>query len=332
MVNITYGAITSGTTVDDAVIATSGTDMIVAQDDGTLAPFDAGDIGFLLLCGALVWIMIPGLGYLYSGLVRRKNALNLLFLTFGSLLVSQFAWWFWAYSLSFSDVDMPFFGNLRNFCFMGVLGRAVPETNLKQPEIVFAIYEGLFASLVPAIILGAACERARSGPLLIWVFVWTTITYTGIARPIWSAHGWAAKWGVLDYAGGGPIEINSGMSGLAMSYFLGMRRGYGTERTLYRPSNVGNVVLGTVMLWFGWLGFNVSPSRIDAIQPALTPCLLVRLLLQGGSTFAANLKAGMAIMNTNIAASVGGIVWVLMDWRLERKFSVVGACTGAIAG
>jgi Amt family ammonium transporter len=109
-------------------------------------------------------------------------------------------------------------------------------------------------------------------------------------------------------AGGIPVEIASGIGGLAYSYFIGKRRGYGTERILYKPHNVGHVILGTVLLWVGWLGFNA------------------------GSTFAANLKAAMAAFNTNLAGSVGGIVWMILDFRLERKWSVVGFCTGAIAG
>lgn len=308
MVNITYGLITSGTTVDDAIINLSGTDMIVEQDDMSLAPYDAGDIAWILTCTALVWLMIPGLGYLYSGLVRRKNALSLLFLTVVSLAITSFQWWFWGYSLVFSETGGSFFGNLRNFCFMKVMGRAIPEANNKLPELVFATYEMMFACLVPAIVLGAACERSRVLPAMVWVFCWTTLVYDPLAHWIWSSNGWAYKWGVLDYAGGVPVEIASGIGGLAYSYFIGKRRGYGTERILYKPHNVGHVILGTILLWVGWIGFN------------------------GGSTFAANLKAALATFNTNLAGSVGGLVWMFMDFRLERKWSVVGFCTGAIAG
>lgn len=308
MVNITYGLISSGTTVEDAVINKLGTDMIVAQSDGTLASFDSGDIAWVLTCSALVWLMIPGLGYLYSGLVRRKNALSLLFLTMTALAIVSFQWWFWGYSLVFSETGGSFLGNLHNFCFMNVLGRPVPEANNKIPEIVFATYEMLFACLVPAIVLGAACERSRVVPAMIFVFVWTTLCYDPLAHWIWSSNGWAYKWGVLDYAGGVPVEIASGTAGLAYSYFIGKRRGYGTERILYKPHNVGHVILGTVLLWVGWLGFNA------------------------GSTFSANLKAAMAAFGTNLAGSVGGLVWMILDYRLERKWSMVGFCTGAITG
>lgn len=166
----------------------------------------------------------------------------------------------------------------------------------------------MFACLVPAIMLGAACDRARLWPFFVLTFFWTTFVYDPIAMWIWNPNGWAVKWNILDYAGGGPVEISSGISGTVISIYLGKRYGYGTEKLLFRPHNVSQVVLGTVLLWVGWLGFN------------------------GGSTFAANLRAAMAIAATNLAGSVAGITWMVMDYRLERKWSVVGFCTGAIAG
>lgn len=191
---------------------------------------------------------------------------------------------------------------------MGVLEEPAGGASNRLPEIIYAGYEMMFAALVPAIAIGAACERARVWPFLIFTFVWATLVYNPIAHWIWAPQGWAFKWGVLDYAGGGPVEICSGITGLVISYYLGKRRGYGTERLLFKPHNVSHIVLGTAFLWFGWLGFN------------------------GGSCFTASLRAGMSIMTTNTAASVAGITWMLLDYRLERKWSVVGFCTGAIAG
>lgn len=159
-----------------------------------------------------------------------------------------------------------------------------------------------------AIAIGAACERARVWPFILFTFIWTTLVYDVIAHWIWAPQGWAYTWGVLDYAGGGPVEVCSGITGLVISYYLGKRRGYGTERLLFKPHNVSHIVLGTAFLWFGWLGFN------------------------GGSCFTASLRAGMSIATTNTAASVAALTWMLLDYRLERKWSVVGFCTGAIAG
>ena len=166
----------------------------------------------------------------------------------------------------------------------------------------------MFAALVPAVAIGAAAERGRVGPACLFMFVWATLVYCPVARTVWSPSGYAFQNGVLDYAGGGPVEIVSGVTGLVYSIYLGKRRGFGTERLAFKPHNVAHVFLGTVLLWVGWLGFN------------------------GGSTFAANLKAALAIVNTNLAGSAAAITWMLMDYRLERKWSAVGFCTGAIVG
>ncbi|WWD17344.1 hypothetical protein CI109_101785 [Kwoniella shandongensis] len=302
MVNVTYGSLrtaSDGTYTFEPL----GTDIIATIGDET-SGFDPGDIAWVLTSAALIVFMLPGLGYLYSGLARRKNALSMLFLSLVSLAIVSFQWFFIGYSLVFSESGGSFLGDGRNVGFRRVLERAVPETNGKLPEIVFATYQLMFACLVPAVLLGAAAERSRILPAMMFIFAWTTLVYDPLAHWIWSVNGWAYKWD----AGGVPVEIASGTAGLAYSYFIGKRRGYGTERILFKPSNVGNVVLGTVFLWVGWLGFN------------------------GGSCFAASLKAAMAVFVTNLAGSVGGITWLIMDFRLERKWSMVGFCTGAIAG
>ena len=139
------------------------------------------------------------------------------------------------------------------------------------------------------------------------MFVWLTIVYCPIACWTWNAEGWSYILGTLDYAGGTPVHISSGSAALAIALYLGKRRGYGTERLAYKPHNTFFVVLGTAFLWFGWFGFN------------------------GGSGLSSNLRGVMAVVVTQMSASTGGIVWMLMDWRLERKFSAVGFCSGAIA-
>jgi len=166
----------------------------------------------------------------------------------------------------------------------------------------------MFAIITPMIAIGAVAERSRLGPLLVFVFVWSTIVYDPMANWIWNANGWSFKLGGLDFAGGTPVHISSGTAALAISIYLGKRRGYGTDRLAYKPNNTSYVVLGTVLLWFGWFGFN------------------------GGSALAANLRAAQACMVTNLAASVAGLTWMFWDWRLERKWSAVGFCSGAISG
>ena len=157
--------------------------------------------------------------------------------------------------------------------------------------------------------LGAAVDRARMGPCLVFMFVWATIIYNPIACWTWNASGWVYKMGGLDFAGGTPVHISSGAAALAYSLMLGKRRGYSDVGGLpYRPHNVTHIVLGTVFLWVGWFGFN------------------------GGSALAANLRAVSACFSTNLSASVGGFTWVFLDYRLDKKWSTVGFCSGAVAG
>ena len=156
--------------------------------------------------------------------------------------------------------------------------------------------------------VGAIAERGRLGPMMVFIFVWSTLVYDPIANWTWNANGWSFKLGGLDFAGGTPVHISSGTAALALSIYLGKRRGYGTERLAYKPHNSSYVVLGTVLLWFGWFGFN------------------------GGSALSANMRAANACIITNLAAAVSGLTWMLWDYRLERKWSVVGFCSGGIVG
>lgn len=269
--------------------------------------FNEGDIAWTLASTALVWIMIPGVGFFYSGLLRRKNALNMIYLSMMTVAMVSFQWFFWGYSLAFSDTASPYIGNLKYFALRNVLDQ--PSIgSARVPAIVFCVFQLMFAAITPMIAIGAVAERSRLGPLLAFVFAWSTLVYDPIACWTWNATGWSFVLGGLDFAGGTPVHISSGTAALAISLYLGKRRGYGTERLAYKPHNTTYVILGTVFLWFGWFGFN------------------------GGSALSANLRATQACIVTNLAASVGGLTWMLWDYRLERKWSVVGFCSGAIAG
>ena len=160
----------------------------------------------------------------------------------------------------------------------------------------------------PILAIGAIAERGRLGPILVFTFLWSTIVYNPLACMTWNSNGWSFAHGGLDFAGGTPVHISSGTAALAISLYLGKRTGYGTERLAYKPHNTTYVILGTVFLWFGWFGFN------------------------GGSALSANVRAASACVVTNLAASVGGITWMLWDYRLERKWSAVGFCSGAVSG
>ncbi|EJT99584.1 ammonium transporter [Dacryopinax primogenitus] len=269
--------------------------------------YNAGDISYIILCTALVFFMVPGLAFLYSGLARRKSALSLVLACAFSNAVGIFVWYFWGYSLAFSPTaSNGYIGNLYNFALQSALSDPSPNSPF-LPTLLYAFYESGFACVTLSILMGALAERGRVLPgALAFSALWLTLVYCPLAYWAWGTNGWAFRWGVLDYAGGGPVEIGSGVGGLAYSWVLGRR----TERELvnFRPHNVGNVALGTFVLWLGWLGFN------------------------GGSAFGANLRAVLACANSNLCAAMGGIAWCLLDWRVERKYTMVGFCSGTIAG
>ncbi|PPQ68731.1 hypothetical protein CVT24_007558 [Panaeolus cyanescens] len=292
MVNVTYDA--------------SGS-LIAYTPDGEEVVYNLGDMAFIVTCMALVWLMVPGVGFFYSGLLRRKNALSMIYTSLASIAVVSFQWFFWGYSLAFSDGANAFIGDLKYFALKGVLDQPSIGSS-RIPALLFCIYQCMFAIITAALAVGAIAERGRLGPILVFIFVWTTIVYDPIACWTWNGAGWSFVLGGLDFAGGTPVHISSGTAALAISVYLGKRRGYGTERLAYKPHNTTYVVLGTVFLWFGWFGFN------------------------GGSALSANLRAIQACIVTNLAAAVGGITWMLWDYRIEKKWSAVGFCSGAISG
>ncbi|KAF1816268.1 ammonium transporter [Eremomyces bilateralis CBS 781.70] len=268
--------------------------------------FNAGDTGYIIIATGLVLIMVPGLAFLYSGLARRKSALSMLWAVMMSSSVICFQWYFWGYSLALSPTATNgFIGNLDKFGLRRTLGAPSPGSPL-VPELLYSIYQCMFCSVTAAIIAGSIAERGRVIPMMVFLWVWATIVYCPLANWAWGAGGWAFNWGVMDYAGGGPVEIGSGLTALAYSMVLGRRQ----EKMMlnFRPHNVSLITLGTVLLWFGWLGFN------------------------GGSAFGANLRAVMACWNTNLTAGFAAITWVLLDFRLAKKWSMVGWCSGTISG
>lgn len=282
---------------------------VYTSDAGETTTYNNGDISFVIVSTALVLIMSFGIGLFYAGLLRRKNSLSMLWMSSAVFSVTCLTWWFWGYSLAFSEnVKGNFIGDLSNFAFMNV--DAQPSVGgVAVPALVYGVYQMTFAAITPVIACGAFADRARLGPILIFTFFWSTIVYSPIACWTWNVgRGWSNNLGGLDFAGGTPVHISSGTAALAISIFLGKRKGYGTDQLAYRPSNVILVVLGTVFLLFGWVGFN------------------------GGSALGANLRAMQATFVTIIAAVAGGLTWMVLDYRLERKWSTVGLCSGIISG
>jgi ammonium transporter, Amt family len=225
-----------------------------------------------------------------SGLVRRKNALSLIWACFFANSVATATWYLWGYSLAFSSTATNgFIGNLDFIVHHGVLG--APSTGSPLiPSLAYSFFQLEACCVTVAIIIGAVAERGRLMPAMVFIFVWVTLVYAPVAYWAWNPNGWAFKFGVLDFAGGGPVEIGSGVGGLAYSWILGRRAE--RETANFRSYSPVLISLGTFILWFGWIGFNA------------------------GSAFGANLRAVYAALNTCISAAVAGIVWVLVSFDI----------------
>lgn len=264
------------------------------------------DVAFMALGGILVFIMVPAVGLFYAGLARKKHSLSLVWASLACGCMIFFQWFFWGYSFVFGGGAGSFWGTLQNFGMMKVLAA---ETGAALPDIVFMFYQGMFAAVTGVLMMGGAHERARLGPLLVFIFVWISLVYCPCAEWTWNPSGWLYTLGALDFAGGGPVHQASGCGALAYALILGRRRDPVTKKVpSYKPGSVLLVFLGTVLLWFGWFGFN------------------------GMSAGAANLRAIYAMCNTNIAAASGGLVYMTIEFIKKRRWSTVGLCTGCIAG
>ena len=254
---------------------------------------------------SMIWIMVPGLAFLYSGLARRKSALSMIWICFMSLFVGIFQWYFWGYSLAFSPTaSNKFIGDLHFFGFKNLLGRLTDD--LDYPQISFALFQMQFLLVTLAILAGGCiAERGRFLPCMVFLFCWATIVYCPVVFWIWNG-GWAADYGVLDYAGGGPVEILSGASAFVYLAFLGRRNE--TLMINYRPHNISTIFMGTSLLYMGWLFFN------------------------GFSCGNSSVKVAYSMMNTHICGAFGALSWCLVDFRLEKKYLMVALCSGCISG
>lgn len=246
--------------------------------------YESGDIAWMLTSTALVLLMVPGVGFFYSGLARRKSALSLIWLSIMATAVVGFQWFFWGYSLTYAHNSGRFIGTLDNFAFIDVLAR--PSVGSPRiPDLMFAVYQGMFAAITyvefplrlalsffmlifiarVALAVGAVAERGRMLPCVIFMFIWSTLVYDPIACWTWNPSGWIFRMNGLDFAGGTPVHITSGSAALAYSYILGKRTGHGTHLLNYRPHNITHIVVGTVFLWVGWFG--VSTEHWSLSQP-----------------------------------------------------------------
>lgn len=261
---------------------------------------------FLIMCAAFVFLMTPGLALFYSGLERRKNALNTLMSCFFICGVGSVLWVLVGYSLSFGTDHGGVIGSLSNVLFNGVSSEPNELYSNTVPESLFAIFQMMFAIITPALICGAIAGRMRFSALFIFITIWTLIVYYPLAHMVWGDGGFIRELGAVDFAGGNVVHISSGISGLVACIMLGKRREYGVVS--YRPHNIPFVILGAGLLWFGWFGFN------------------------GGSALAADGLAVHAILTTNTSAAMALLSWMLLEKVLHGKPTVLGAATGAVVG
>ena len=264
----------------------------------------AASIVWVMISTALVMVMLPGLSLFYSGLVRGKNALATAMHSFGCLAIVLVVWVLWGYSLAFGPTVGGVIGNLDHVALGGV--SMDPRTGQEIPELLFMLFQGMFAAITPALLAGALAERVKFRAFGAFVVLWVTFVYCPIAHWIWG-NGWIASQGALDFAGGFAVHMASGVAALAAAQVLG-RRMVKDGETALQPHNLMIVLLGAGLLWFGWFGFN------------------------GGSALAADTVAVQAVINTNLAAAAGALAWLLISWQRTHKPSVLGAASGAIAG
>lgn len=276
--------------------------------------FDAGTTGFMLICTAFVLLMTPGLAFFYGGLSRRKNVVNTMMMTFGVLGIVGVVWviagWSFAYG---GDGSIPFFGGVDQLGLAGLVSTMLEEapaalSHDTYPVIVDVAFQLAFAMITTAIITGSLAGRMKFGAVCAFVTVWVLIVYAPLAHMVWGGDGSLIgdMIGALDFAGGDVVHISSGLTGLVLCLFLGKRKGFGMMS--YRAHNVPFVALGAALLWFGWFGFN------------------------GGSAFAADGVAALAILNTVVASAAALLSWVVIERVKVGKPTLVGAATGLVAG
>ncbi|HYU23825.1 MAG TPA: ammonium transporter [Thermoanaerobaculia bacterium] len=261
---------------------------------------NGSDTAWLLTSTALVLMMTPALGFFYGGMVRAKNALNTLMMSFSALGFVGLAWAFFGYSVAFGHASRWCGGG--EFVFLRGVGLGAQGT---IPHILFFAYQGTFAIITAALISGAIVERMRFGPYIAFIALWSLLVYAPIAHWVWGG-GWIGKLGALDFAGGTVVHINAAAAALVCALVVGSRKDY--ARTAILPQNVPFTLLGAGLLWLGWFGFNA------------------------GSALAANKIAALAFANTMLAPTATLVVWTLLDLVRTKKATAIGAATGIVVG
>jgi len=283
-----------------AVSSIAGT--AFAQEE-EVAAISAGDTAWMLTSTALVLLMtLPGLALFYGGLVRSKNVLSILMQCLISAGLMGVLWVVAGYSLAFTEGN-AFIGSLEHFMLAGITPDSVSGT---IPTYVFVMFQGMFAIITPALMLGAFAERMRFGPYMAFITIWLFVVYVPLAHMVWGGGWIGGTLGAKDFAGGLVVHMSSGFSALVAAMFLGPRKGYGREPM--PPHSLPLTVIGAALLWVGWFGFNA------------------------GSELAADGVAGLAFLTTNTATAAAVLGWVAIEWLHRGNPTVLGGATGAVAG
>lgn len=289
----------------------------------TYPEINNGDNAFMMAMGALVFLMTPGLGFFYGGLMGSSNVLNTINMNIGCGCLVIIHWLIFGYSFAFGS-GSPGYGSFEKIGLMGVSNLPNVATAPTITEYTFVIYEMTFAMITPALMSGAISGRLKFRSWIIFILLWSTVVYDLVAHWLWASwvsgytmqdgvctavieNGWLKEMGALDFAGGAVVHITSGFSALTAAIYLGPRK---TPHDANKPHNVPLMLIGTAMLWFGWFGFN-GGSALEASGDGI---------------------AGLAILNSNIAAATAYATWAVLDVLFKKRSSVLGANTGAIVG
>ena len=276
-----------------------------ALGQGAASKIDPADTAWMISASALVLMMtVPGLALFYCGMVRKKNVLATMAQSVVCTALCSLLWFAVGYSLAFVG-DGPWLGTLQR-AFMRATGMDATSVFAPTiPEVLFMFYQMTFAIITVALVAGSVADRMRFSAFIWFAAGWLIFVYVPIAHWVWGG-GFLARAGVLDFAGGTVVHLNAGVAGLVAAYVVGKRHGYGTDN--FAPHNLALAVIGTGLLWVGWLGFN------------------------GGSALGANSRAAFALIATQLAASTGALTWMFLEWWTRGKPSVLGIISGAVAG
>jgi Amt family ammonium transporter len=277
--------------------------------------FDTGNIAWMLVSSALVLMMTaPGLALFYGGLVRKKNILSVMMQCVFLMGLMSVIWCVWGYSLAFGGTN-PYIGNFDHLFLKGLVAENQvysEQTGYAIPRLLFATFQGMFFIITPALICGAFAERMKFSTMCVFMILWGTCVYCPVAHWVWADSGWLCEWNAsapfraIDFAGGTVVHITSGISALVCAILMGKRLGFGQEPM--PPHNLTYTAIGAAMLWVGWFGFN------------------------GGSGLTSSPQAVNALLVTHLAAAAGTLTWAGLEWIQRGRPSVLGACSGAVAG